>query len=489
MTVYVDVWERLVTPAEDASLVHPGLGTESCARIRREWVVRVRSGVGVPVSPDPDFVAGHSYYALATLARRNGDDAVQPGDVADQREKRLLVPPANLTADLLGIDADEYRRGQGRPPISLREAINALLKGELPSTPDTAIAPDPGSDTLKRGFLFDSTGGIVAVWQSDRAGGTDQVFASRLDRGNVVAGFVLPPQQVSAGVAHSEPHAALLPNGDLAVIYQEDLGAAANIRFKRASLAGLGAAAEQAVAATAGTAETSPFVVVSGIFAVFFYHLGGATNRWQFRRFRHTDNTFEDAGPQQLSANATTTRDFHAALDPSGNIWAAFRAGNDVNALRLNPATPLADNETVSDSGLGIDQQPFVLCQANGDVWTFWSTPNNLHMRGFQGGAWQALGPVPNTLAGDVEPSAVEDAEGGIWLFWSRVVGAATDIFFMRRNPVTGAWGDPRQMTTSTSFDSAPFALRAPDNPLWVFWVSDRDGNANLYFKRLVTAL
>src|SRR5262245_21081567 len=37
---YLDVWERLVTPTEDPTLVLAGLGTESCARMKREWVVR-----------------------------------------------------------------------------------------------------------------------------------------------------------------------------------------------------------------------------------------------------------------------------------------------------------------------------------------------------------------------------------------------------------------------------------------------------------------
>src|SRR5262245_43802462 len=40
VTVYLDVWERLVTFQEDPSLVLPGLGTESCARVKRSFAVR-----------------------------------------------------------------------------------------------------------------------------------------------------------------------------------------------------------------------------------------------------------------------------------------------------------------------------------------------------------------------------------------------------------------------------------------------------------------
>src|SRR6266508_4481422 len=38
--VELDVWERLLTPDEEPTLVHTGLGVETCARTRREWVVR-----------------------------------------------------------------------------------------------------------------------------------------------------------------------------------------------------------------------------------------------------------------------------------------------------------------------------------------------------------------------------------------------------------------------------------------------------------------
>ena len=47
-------------------LVASGLGTESCARLKRERCVRARVGTVVPVTGDADFIAGHSYYALAT---------------------------------------------------------------------------------------------------------------------------------------------------------------------------------------------------------------------------------------------------------------------------------------------------------------------------------------------------------------------------------------------------------------------------------------
>jgi hypothetical protein len=488
LTVYLDVWERLATPVEDPSLILPGLGTESCARLRREWVVRTRPDNSAPVRGNPDYINGHSYYALATLNRRNGDAAINPGDVVDRREQQLLLPPATLVSDLLGVTSDEYRRGQGRPIISLREAVNALLRGELPSTPDAPVAPAPGLDVIQRGALFDNTNGVVAVFTSDRFGAANQTFATRLNQDNIQAGFVAP-EQVTTGVAHNNPHAALLPNGELVVVYQTSFGGAADVLFKRGQLGGLNAAAETPIANTAGLEESFPMAFVSGDMIVFFYCEGAPTNRWRYRRHRHTDSTWVDAAALDLSATVTTQRDFHAAPDVAGNLWAAFRAGNDLQTLQFNPTTGVVSNEVTTDSGAGIDVTPFVIGLPNGEVWVFWRSPVALHLRRFRAPAWQAVETVTNTAPGDQQPCAVIDADGGVWLFWTRGPVNNGDIFMMRHDPLINAWGQPRQMTLAAGDDAGPFALRAANNAIYVFWSSDRDGNINPYFKRVIPAL
>src|SRR6266568_502241 len=51
--IYLDVWERLVTPDAQPSLVLTGLGVESCARVRREWVIRSRACPAMPTFRSP----------------------------------------------------------------------------------------------------------------------------------------------------------------------------------------------------------------------------------------------------------------------------------------------------------------------------------------------------------------------------------------------------------------------------------------------------
>ena len=91
LAVYLDAWERVVTPAEDASLVLAAIGTESCARIKREWAVRVRDGVTAPQPGDLDSVAGHGYLLLGTLARVAAQANINSADVTDRRLARLSL--------------------------------------------------------------------------------------------------------------------------------------------------------------------------------------------------------------------------------------------------------------------------------------------------------------------------------------------------------------------------------------------------------------
>lgn len=123
VVAYLDVWDRLVTPTEDPSLVLPGIGTESCARLKREWVVRVRAGTVVPVTGDADFIAGHSYVALATIARVVAVAPVNAADVTDRRRAGLTL--AALAARIETIELLTVRPRFVAPPNQVNPNIGA----------------------------------------------------------------------------------------------------------------------------------------------------------------------------------------------------------------------------------------------------------------------------------------------------------------------------------------------------------------------------
>jgi Family of unknown function (DUF6519) len=508
VTVFLDVWERLISPTDEPSLVLPGLSTESCARMKREWVVRMRTGTNLPASPDADFRAGHSYYALATIVRHLGVPAINQSDLTDRREQRLLVPPATLIPDLLGINPGDYRRGVGRPVISFREAINALLRGDLPSTPDAAIAPDPAMDFMSYSFSLAPDGSVIAVWHSARVLPVSQVFAARWDPTNPAAGFGSAQQVTTGAAAHTLPHGVLLPTGELVVVYET----ANDILFKHATLAGLNAAAEVQVSVTADT-DRHPFAVLvpNNNQVIFFWHRTGVPFHLWFFRVRQYTAAWTEAGAvwsgaaQQLAGAAAAPvavarGDFHAAVDSNGDVWVAYRTvTDDIQALRL-PAGGGAPTNLQVLSTANADQVPFVLIDGNATVYVFWQSgpTSGINYQRFikATSSWEA-GPtlVPETTFGtsNIRPCAVRDAEGAIWLFWANDRGGASnnDIWFMRRNPNTGGWGQARQIVGSPLDDTHPFAASAPGGVLWLFWRSNRAGigNYDLFFKQIVTTI
>lgn len=82
--VYLDVWEWEVGASEDnAHLVNPLLGVETCVRLKRSWVIRVFQ------AGSENRLLNHSYYLLATIDRPIGSSTITPEQITDRRRTEL----------------------------------------------------------------------------------------------------------------------------------------------------------------------------------------------------------------------------------------------------------------------------------------------------------------------------------------------------------------------------------------------------------------
>jgi hypothetical protein len=492
VVVYLDVWERLVTAQEDPSLVHSDLGVESCARMKREWVVRARAGRSVPTPDDPNdpndpnrFIAGHSYYALATIAHKAGVPITNEA-ITDQRERRLLMPPATLFEDLLGpVDYLDYRRGQGRPLVNLREAINTLLRGELPGSPETHIGSEAGSISFGRGTFCDAAHGLITTWGSGELV-PSQIFAARLDLARPEAGFRTIKEITGPGNNHH--HATLLDNGDVLLVYETG-AAAPNIVMQQGPFDTLLNAPVITVTDTAA-GERFPFAVAAGGKVLILWH-EDAGNTLQCKWYDPHNATHPFSEAHTLAEQVPQGGDLHAAVGPHNTVWVAFSDASDPFAESKIQAIAVPSDEQpdqpqsqLLQSPHGHPKHPFVMVDHSENVWVFWQAfpgQGGIWYRRFLSatGAWEIAESthVPGTDAGELaqaSPTAVSDAEGGIWLFWlstAHIVGLSTaSIWYARYNPVTQIWGEPRQMTGFLRHDADPFVLRGPDGSLWLFW-------------------
>jgi hypothetical protein len=302
----------------------------------------------------------------------------------------------------------------------------------------------------------------------------------------MAAGFGPAVALTSGIVRNNAPDLGVLPNGDLVVVYQTNLGQ--DIFYKRAPLSGLAGAAAQPVA-TLADAESQPRVLVVGDMLVFFYY-ASPPGHWFYRRFRHTTNAWIDGAGVQLTTGAALPAGnaAHAAVDGAGAIWFACRgAATEILALRYVPASNVVSPPATLDLA-DVDSQPFILPSTSGDVWALWRNAlSGLVLARNTGGVWGAAGVVPGTAAGDRSPTAVEDPSGGIWTYFVR--GGSGDLFVTRRDAVTGGWSTARQVTFSPGNDVFPHAVLGPRRETWLFWNSDRDGNTNNYFKQIFTTV
>jgi hypothetical protein len=509
--LYLDAWDRLVTPTEEPDLIFQGLGTESAARMRREWVVRWTPNPTPPAFGDGsgEFIDGHSYVLLAEVVRRAADPVVRAADVTDLRERRLLVPPATLVEDLLGTSPRRYRQGLDRPAISLREGLNALLRGELPSTPDAPIATDPGDDDMS--FAFDFAGSdVVGFWHSNRVAAADQVFAVRWPQDDPAAAATAAPVQVTSGGTHRLPHALQLPGGDFLVVYESN---GADIHFRRAStLSGLSGATETAVADTAGVFERHPYVVRAGDQLVFLWHRQTPGPRWMYRR-RQYGPAWDEAGASWLDGAGVelspitpappspAAGEVHAVVG-GGQVYVAFTTdAPDIAVLRLDPATAaIQDWSGTTLASPDSDGQPYLVVDGSSSVWALWRGEDAaqsiqgvfLERYDVASDAWAGSGslvPGTDSTGDDSRPVAVRDALGALWLFWVSSRSGGNDLWLVRRNPDTGGWGEPRQVVAAAGDDDLPFARIAADEAIWLFWRSQRAGQFDLFHKRLITAI
>lgn len=497
VVVYLDVWERLVSYTEDPSLLHAGLGTESCARIKREWVVRTRAGVNVPVSGDPDYLAGHNYYALAVISRRNGIDTIDAQDITDLREQRLLMPPATLISDLFGTQPEAYRRGEGRPRIDLRSAINAVLRGELPSTPEAALTSDTAEDIPSRSTILDGNGHIWVFWTR-----SNDIWTRRYVNGAWEAEDRLT---TNASIRDREPMALLDNQGDIWLFWQRISSTNRQIWYRRYQQTTRTWDAEVQVPTGTGRAREPYAVEVeeSGSYYIWlFYRFGSQVNALRYDRGADTWGT-----PDPRTSVGSSTDPF-ALVDTTGRLLLFYEGtgrpgvtGRKIYSQIYSGGTWSPSEDARSDVSLTHDDNsPIAVEDSNGTVWLFWSqrdsgtTNHRAQSTTFDTatGAWSAsIDTAFDSLSSnDLELYVLVDSEGGLWLFLANYMSPSSTVLMVTRRPRGSAsWGAPMNLTQPGELNRLPRAVQDANETIWLFWQGERSGNRDIYYRQVFPSI
>ncbi|MBL7189114.1 MAG: hypothetical protein ISS70_22535 [Phycisphaerae bacterium] len=127
-TVYLDVWYREVDSTEDPELVDDRIGVETAIRLKREWAVRVELETNYS-NVDAAKPAGHVFYKLANLARKNNQPGIIGDMISDLRETDVSLRREIAyrgTGDAVLVDSEAFRDMLVRTRDNIRDFIDFL---------------------------------------------------------------------------------------------------------------------------------------------------------------------------------------------------------------------------------------------------------------------------------------------------------------------------------------------------------------------------
>lgn len=494
-TIYLDVWEREVNGLEDIDLINPLIGLESCVRLKREWVVRVRTATGVPVFGDADYVAGHVYFELGTMVRRAGVDRIEATSLSDRRARNLLVPPSTLIEDVLGTSYALYRRGEDRPLTSLRTAINALLRGDLPASEATILAAGALNNVASKAIVEDSQQNLWAFFVSNRTG-NDDIFVRRYLAG--IQAWETDQAITTDPAGDTEPVSVIDSTGDIWLFWNTIRGGATqSIWVKRYRQATATWDADFELVTSAAD-DFQQFVFEDGNANLWLFWMSlrdaAKPSIWLKRYIRAADDWTDDplvptvtsAGQDQLP---------RAVQDATGTvylIWQSDRDGDDHifwNTFNSNGVVLGAD-QRINPAAADDERSPFLLIDNQDNLWAFW----RVRVAGFfqiQYGRFNratSTWTVDPTLTtgnfNNFDPLALTDSLGNIWLFWRSARSTGEVILYRIFNGATSSWSTERAVTPAPADYTLVTAIRGSSGAIWVFWTLNQGPTTQAYYRQ-----
>lgn len=501
--VYVDVWEREIDAIEDEDLVNPVIGVETCVRIKREWVVRVAEDTETVPEDPPE---GHVFLALALLARRAGESVIGAEDMTDLRLTGLSLVShydvQQIVQDAYGEDYTLDHDGQPNLKASLRDAINAILRGGLPGTPEQSRPPR--TNVVSQPFaLGDRNGDVWLFWQSNRSGGTRHIWYNRYHRDR--NDWEEDDTRVSTAASdhESEPFALEDSNGDIWVFWRASQDDNVDIRYRRyrRDLDDWEEADVQ-LTSDAGTNER-PMALEdhTGVIWVFWQSdRRGSFDIW-YNRYNPASEQWEENDSFVTQDSDTDIRPF-ALEDRNGEIWVFWHSDRDGTfGVWYNRHKPDSDTWETNDTRLTNDSDrndpPMAVERPNGEIWAFWQTDRddnaNIYYarhNDFDGGSWTQAEELTTDPGQDTEPFVLKDHNGELWLLWKSNRNGDRAIWYKRHTEDTG-WGHARQLTTPDVGlgDQMPMAFEDVTGEIWAFWRRIGIDVINIQYKTLIPAI
>lgn len=409
--VYLDLWIEEVTGADLPWLKNPDdVAMETCIRHRLRWFVRVDEGSKGHLPPE-----GHHFLDLARIKRTSARDTIGSADITDLRSS--CVSPESA---------------QSR----LRNAINSLISGNMPSGPTMDLATLSLSDEEYSfpWLVKDDMGNMMLFWL--QAG---NIWTKRYSASSRTWG---PDTQITSGAAaKSYSHSFADSRGDI---------------------------------------------------WVFWIQQDSSTNAYNVWGKRFNTAKGEWMGDVQLTSGASNEYYLQAFEDRSGNLWFFWQQqeenGGQFNFWAKRYAQGSWGADTQLTSGNTAKYSNSLIADSKGAIWFFWSqTPDasssvyNLFAKRFDGGSWSSDFALTSGTANKSYASSFEDRNGSIWFFWQQVEGSVFNIYYRRF--VSGNWSGAAALTSGTQTKYHYSSLMDARGDVWLFW-QQMDNAWNFWARR-----
>ena len=369
--VYLNVWIREVTSAEDPALENPDVNDiETCVRHKIEWRVMVDEG-----SQGHEAEDYHHNYDIAKIVWKNESDETLKKSIQDLRRTGLAV------------DLVQERFG---------DVISTILKSNLPSDPEVMLYPYEGVEiTIERIAkyyeLVESGAGVGIHNFVDHAG---NIWLFSHDAAGVImcmtysAGRWGNPKEIVKGYYQDsfEDHA-----GNIWLFFHDAAGVIMCMTY------------------SAGRWGNPEKIEEGRYLNSFEDHAGNIWLFWQVEDVIAfmTYSAGSWGSPDKLEEG----RYLNSFEDHAGNIWLFWQEDGTIVCMTYSAGSweKLEKIDAKYNSYRDSFEDPA------GNIWLLWQEDGALLRMTYRSGGW---GDPIKTVEGEYRDS-LEDHAGNMWLFWS----------------------------------------------------------------------
>jgi len=352
---------------------------------------------------------------------------------------------------------------------------------------DVRLTNDPAvsKTSPNNAWCLASSGSVVHVVWEDRRDGNPEIYYKRSTDAGISWGLDI---RLTDYTYSSESPSVAVSGSVVHVVWQDYRNGNTEIYYKRSTDAGISWGTDtQLTNNTSGS--NYPSVTVSGsVVHVVWYD--GRDGNYEIYYKRSSDSGVNWGTDIRLTNNSAGSYDPSVAVSGSvvHVVWTDIRDGNLEIYCKRSPDggvswgidTRLTNNTTRSErssvavSGSVVHVVWFDDRDGNTEIYYKRSTDGGV--------SWGTDIRLTNNTAGSYSPSV---AVSGlvVHVIWEDTRDGNMEIYY-KRSPDEGvSWGADTRMTNNTAMSFSP-SVAVSGSVVHVVWTDDRDGNAEIYYKR-----